>query len=123
MHFKASFFFFVLVALWLTRLGCSAALDFSGGRGRGAGGAEAVLRRVPHHRHAYVARRAHRAEGEQSAPFPPTPILPSSSRCSLSAAAVGRWSALSSISVQLQRDQSVRAPGRSWLVAGKINIS
>jgi hypothetical protein len=68
--FLGKFFLFpVLVPLWLMRLRCSAALDFSGGRG-GAGGAEAVLRRVPHHRHAYVARRADRAEGEQSAPSP-----------------------------------------------------
>jgi hypothetical protein len=44
-----------------------AALCSSGDRGRGggAGGAAAGLRRVPHHRDAHVARRAHGAEGER----------------------------------------------------------
>jgi hypothetical protein len=62
---------------WLTSLhGCL----FSGDRGRGGGGGggrEAVLRRVPHHRDAHVARRADGAQGERSTLLPSHLPLPS----------------------------------------------
>jgi hypothetical protein len=63
-------------SIWLLMM--HAVLGFSGDRDRGggAGGAAAVLRRVPHHRDAHVARRAHGAQGERSSPFASSVLLP-----------------------------------------------
>ena len=72
---------FTVLLVDLSFLGWLLAWLLAGDRDRG-GAREALLRRVPHHRDAHVARRADGAQGELISFSLPSDLPPSPSRCS-----------------------------------------